>query len=159
MGIFRSFQVLCTLLGGNPPADGSPGNSKTGPGRGGEGEKPDETTAEAEHRGDMEDFGASATTDRDWVSPSSYGGSTRENSCAGSVSDVGSVDGVTDVGEKGEWEKKPEESIFNVLLGMLTIATMVDADGQATASWTTKFPDGLKLDEKEDAGREISGIN
>lgn len=64
-------------------------------------------------------------------------------------------------GSAGENEKrqddKPEKSRFNVLLGMLTIATMVDAEGKAASSWTAKSFTGMGQDEHENGNTTNPG--
>lgn len=149
--------MLCGLLGGKPPSKEkfSPGHSKTRPHRGVGGERPGENTT-----GDVEGSVASATTEGGSASPSSsWEEIKRENSGgAGGGGEIdGGVDGAIDVGVKGGWGEKPEKSHFNVLLGMLTIATMVGPGGEATASWATDFASGLNPEEKEDIGQAGSG--
>ena len=58
---------------------------------------------------------------------------------------------------KGSGEK-PEESSFNVLLGMLTIATMMDAEGQtATNLAATSVAAEIGQEGHEDRIRSVSG--
>lgn len=155
MGVSRLLQVLCTLLGGKPPSKASipPGHTKSRPYRGGGGRRPGENTT-----GDIEGGSASATTEEGSASPSSWEETKRESSGSAGGGEIdGGVDGAIDVGAKEEWGEKPEKSHFNVLLGMLTIATMVGPGGEATASWAADVASGLNLEEKADIGQAGSG--
>lgn len=117
-----------------------------------------ENKTEAAHRGDIKDSGAPATTEGHSASTLSHEEMSRGGSGAGVAGDVGRVDSAIDAGETGEWDETPEKWRFDVLLGMLSIATMVDADGKANASWAANFSAGFKIEEKEDPGQAISGV-
>ena len=61
--------------------------------------------------------------------------------------------------EERRGDEKPEKSRFNVLLGMLTIATMVDAEGEAASSWAAKSSGGIGQDGQETDDGTKSGRN
>lgn len=91
-----------------------------------------------------------------------------EGTGGGSAPGVGGVGGggasrlLSSDGFAGEEEnrggEKPEKSRFNVLLGMLTIATMVDAEGEAAFSGVAKPSAGMEQDERKIGDGTKSGM-
>lgn len=122
--------MLCTLLEGDPPAETSTPPRRTASFE----STPDEAGLEQKQDGDgTEGNGAQPTTDRSSAPPLATGE------------------------EQSRRDEKPEESRFNVLLGMLTIATMVDAEGEAASNWAAKSS-GMGHDEHEKRDRKRSGM-
>lgn len=158
----HSWQVLCTLLEGNPPTE-----TTTPPRPSANFEAtPDEAAVEQKQDG----CGTKAQQDEDGTKGNGTQAplSATEEIIGGSVLGVDGVD--RDGGsrllnrdrsaseEERSGKEKPEKSRFNVLLGMLTIATMVDADGKkSTSSWAAKSFTGMGQDELEHGDRAKSG--
>ncbi|CAM9464399.1 unnamed protein product [Scytosiphon promiscuus] len=128
-GNFDNMRVLCNLLEGQPPVEHhAPREVKnerhaTPP--------PMTTEAEESYSGDLHAVGGSVGIAGEGFQGDSAGdcGTGKDGNEGGSSSGPrGSSGGGGHADEDGE---KPEKSCFNVLLGMLTIATMVDAGGEA----------------------------
>lgn len=96
---------------------------------------------------------ASSEGESDPVSPSP---STREDKEKGDGQSRGGDEGkVRDAAKSGgrqAGEAYPEKNRFDILLGMLTIATMVDPEGVATSNWASSGA-GLRLKQEDGVGR------
>ncbi|CAM9134053.1 unnamed protein product [Ectocarpus sp. 12 AP-2014] len=161
------FQVLCTLLEGEPPAknsmsaspptakredgssgdgdvdgDGSTGGGQSGSGNGESGRR------DAESRSGGVESGSGGGESSSGCGSGKYGeGSGGLSSGSGGNEEIGDAEG----------DGKPEKSRFSVLLGMLTIATMVDAEGEAAASWAAKSSSGKGQEDQEVDGQAERG--
>lgn len=147
-------QVLCKLLEGEPPA-------KTHSPREMEGEPCQASPSTAEEEENEEATGVVAcgaavgvVVGDDGQGDGVVGGSgTCEDGDEGASPSGPS--GASDDERKGDDEvenERPEKSCFNVLLGMLTIATMVDAGGDTALC-------RVGLEENEENGRVSPGAN
>lgn len=154
--------MLCTLLDGDPPAERT-----TPPCRSADLEAtPDQVGLEQEQDGDgIDGNGAQANTERSSTPPLATA-RRREGETLGVDGDGGGGGGSRLLSgdapardEETREDEKPEKSRFNVLLGMLTIATMVDAEGEAASSWAAKSSSGMGQDGHETDDGTKSGRN
>lgn len=144
-------KVLCTLLEGDPPAE-----TTTPPRRSAHFEATlDDAGLEQEQDGDgTKGNHAQAKTDRSSAPPLA----TEQIKGGNAVGVDGGDGGGGSAGEEEcRGDEKPEKSRFNVLLGMLTIVTMVDAEGEAASSWAAKSSGGMGQDEHKNGDRSKSG--
>lgn len=175
------FQVLCTLLEGEPPGENSGsapppttekendnsgdgdigGDGSTGGGESGSGGGESGSSGVERRSGGVESGSGGVESGSDGVENGSGGG---ESGRGGSGGDGGEGSGRLSSGSDGneegggsEGDGKPEKSRFNVLLGMLTIATMVDAEGKAAASWAAKSAAGWGQADQEVDGQAERG--
>ena len=151
VGELHSCQVLCTLLDGDTPAE-----TIAPPGRSANLDTTlDELGMEHQQDGDgTKGDGAQAKTE-----PSSTPPSAKYLGKGGNAVGVDGRDGGSGsvAAKEGRADEKPEKSRFNILLGMLTIATMVDAEGEAASSWAAKSSGGIEQNEHENGDRTKSG--
>ncbi|CAM9255225.1 unnamed protein product [Ectocarpus sp. 6 AP-2014] len=149
----RPATVLCTLLEGEPPAENigsaSPPTNKE-----------DRSSGDGDVGGDGSTGGGQSGSGG--VESGSGGGETGRGGGGGGKSSEGSGrlssgSGGNDKGGDAEGDGKPEKSRFSVLLGMLTIATMVDAEGKAAASWAAKSAAGRGQEDQEVNGQAERG--
>lgn len=148
------FQVLCTLLEGEPPAENigsaSPPTAKKEDRNSGDGD----IGGDGSTGGGQSGSGGGESGSGGGESGSGGGGGGKGSEGSGRVS---SGSGGNDEGGDAEGDGKPEKSRFSVLLGMLTIATMVDAEGKAAASWAAKSAAGRGQEDQEVDGQAERG--
>eukprot|EP00752_Nemacystus_decipiens_P004957 g4510.t1 len=138
-------EVLCTLLDGDLPSE-----SPAFPRRSANFETTTtEARVEQEQDGDETKGNGSQEKTKPGSAPATVTERRREGNTLGVVRDGGvggsrllnSDDSAGE--EQRTQDEKPEKSRFNVLLGMLTIATVVDAEGKAASSWAAKSSSGM----------------